>query len=100
MTGIAISELAAEEEEEEDEGIAEQNPSSNMADAAEVPKDTNKKEKEEDDELAEYDLDKYDEEDAGEREGVFTLVYSLFSVSYNLSLVFTYHVSTLYPCLI
>ncbi|XP_035537321.1 periodic tryptophan protein 1 homolog [Morone saxatilis] len=55
-----LGELAAEDEEEEDEGIAsEPNPSSDTADVAEVPKDEN----EEDDELAEYGLDKYDEED-------------------------------------
>lgn len=60
-----LGELAAQDEEEEDEGIAtEQNPNSNMADVDESPKDENKEEKEEDDELAEYDLDKYDEEDA------------------------------------
>uniref|UniRef100_A0A3B5AJU5 PWP1 homolog, endonuclein n=1 Tax=Stegastes partitus TaxID=144197 RepID=A0A3B5AJU5_9TELE len=53
-------ELAAEEEEEEDEGVSlEQNRSNVTADDAEAPKDEN----EEDDELAEYGLDKYDEED-------------------------------------
>uniref|UniRef100_A0A8P4KH11 PWP1 homolog, endonuclein n=1 Tax=Dicentrarchus labrax TaxID=13489 RepID=A0A8P4KH11_DICLA len=47
-------------DEEEDEGIAsEPNPGSDTPDVAEVPKDEN----EEDDELAEYGLDKYDEED-------------------------------------
>lgn len=60
-----LGELAAEEEEEDDEGIAcEENPSSSMADVAEAPKDENEGEKEEDDELAEYGLDKYDEEDS------------------------------------
>ncbi|KAM9334456.1 periodic tryptophan protein 1 homolog isoform 2-T2 [Symphorus nematophorus] len=59
-----LGELAAEEEEEEDEGIGEQNPDSNPADIAEVPKDENEEGREEDDELAEYGLDKYDEEDA------------------------------------
>lgn len=59
-----IRELAAEEgEEDEDEGIAsEQN--SNPPDIAEVPKDGEVKE--EDDELAEYGLENYDEEDTGE----------------------------------
>lgn len=58
-----ISELAAEEvEEDEDEGIAsEQN--SNAPDIAEVLKDGEVKE--EDDELAEYGLENYDE-DTGE----------------------------------
>ncbi|XP_070709861.1 periodic tryptophan protein 1 homolog isoform X1 [Pempheris klunzingeri] len=52
---------AAEEEEEEDEGIAsEQIPDDNTGDVAEVPKNEN----EEDDELAEYGLDKYDEDDS------------------------------------
>ncbi len=74
-----IRELAAEEEEEEDEGIGEQNPESITADAAEVPKDENKEGNEEDDELAEYGLDKYDEEDTGE--GMFTpCSLCLFSV--------------------
>ncbi|XP_008301170.1 periodic tryptophan protein 1 homolog isoform X1 [Stegastes partitus] len=55
-----LGELAAEEEEEEDEGVSlEQNRSNVTADDAEAPKDEN----EEDDELAEYGLDKYDEED-------------------------------------
>ncbi|XP_070784967.1 periodic tryptophan protein 1 homolog isoform X2 [Enoplosus armatus] len=61
-----LGELAAEDEEEEDEGIAcEQDPKSNTEDVAEVPKDENEEGKEEDDELAEYGLDKYDEEDIG-----------------------------------
>lgn len=34
---------------------------------AEVPKDRKDSGKEEEDELAEYELDKYDEEDVGER---------------------------------
>ncbi|XP_019121187.1 periodic tryptophan protein 1 homolog [Larimichthys crocea] len=56
-----LGELAAEEEEEEDEGIAcEQTPE----DVAEAAKDENKEDKDEDDELAEYGLDKYDEEDS------------------------------------
>ncbi|XP_069556061.1 periodic tryptophan protein 1 homolog [Brachyistius frenatus] len=53
-----LGELAAEEEEEDDEGLPpEQNPDNVAADVAEAPK-------EEDDELAEYRLDRYDEEDA------------------------------------
>ncbi|TKS90881.1 Periodic tryptophan protein 1 -like protein [Collichthys lucidus] len=56
-----LGELVAEEEEEEDEGIAcEQTPE----DLAEAPKDEDKEDKDEDDELAEYGLDKYDEEDS------------------------------------
>uniref|UniRef100_A0A8P4K5F5 Periodic tryptophan protein 1 homolog n=1 Tax=Dicentrarchus labrax TaxID=13489 RepID=A0A8P4K5F5_DICLA len=55
-----LGELVVEDDEEEDEGIAsEPNPGSDTPDVAEVPKDEN----EEDDELAEYGLDKYDEED-------------------------------------
>lgn len=57
---------AEEEEEDEDEGIAELNPNSDGAEAAETPEDENEDDKEEDDELAEYGLDKYDEEDSGE----------------------------------
>ncbi|XP_041820021.1 periodic tryptophan protein 1 homolog [Chelmon rostratus] len=56
-----LGELAVEDEEEEDEGIASEQ---NTADIAETPKDGNEEEKGEDDELAEYGLDKYDEEDA------------------------------------
>lgn len=65
---------AEEEEEEEDEGIApEPNASSSLADATEAPKEARDdvKQKGEEDELAEYDLDKYDEEDTGEGERSF-----------------------------
>lgn len=58
-----LGELAAEEEEEEDEGIGEQAHSSDTADVAESPKRQNEDENEDVDELAEYGLDKYDEED-------------------------------------
>lgn len=61
---VEIRELAAEEAEEEDEGIvAEENPDSDTADSTEVPKGAG--DKEEEDELAEYELEKYDEEDIG-----------------------------------
>uniref|UniRef100_A0A3Q1CCT5 PWP1 homolog, endonuclein n=1 Tax=Amphiprion ocellaris TaxID=80972 RepID=A0A3Q1CCT5_AMPOC len=56
-----LGELAAEEEEEEDEGLPPEPSGSNIADEAEAPKD--EEGNEEDDELAEYGLDKYDEED-------------------------------------
>ncbi|XP_073337084.1 periodic tryptophan protein 1 homolog [Pagrus major] len=59
-----LGDLAAEEEEDEDEGIAELNPNIDGAEAAESPTDENEDDKEEDDELAEYGLDKYDEEDS------------------------------------
>lgn len=60
-----LGELAAEEEDDDDEGIAcEDIPDSNTEDAAGVAKDENEDGKEEDDELAEYGLDRYDEEDA------------------------------------
>ncbi|CAJ1054916.1 periodic tryptophan protein 1 homolog [Xyrichtys novacula] len=49
----------AEDEEEDDEGIA----SDPIPEVAETPEDGNGEENEEDDELAEYGLDKYDEED-------------------------------------
>ncbi|XP_068162767.1 periodic tryptophan protein 1 homolog [Antennarius striatus] len=61
-----LGERDAEDEEEEDEGIvSEPSANSNLADNAEVLKDESEEAKEqgEDDELAEYDLDKYDEED-------------------------------------
>lgn len=59
-----LGEQAAEEAEEEDEGIVtEQNPDSDTADSTEVPKGGNAGDKEEEDELAEYELEKYDEED-------------------------------------
>ena len=58
---------AVEDDEEEDEGLPpDQNPTHEMDDAAEAPNDENDKGEEEDDELAEYGLDKYDEEDLGE----------------------------------
>lgn len=43
-----------------------ESPSDATANVAEGPKDENEEGKEEDDELAEYGLDKYDEEDTGE----------------------------------
>ncbi|XP_041833680.1 periodic tryptophan protein 1 homolog [Melanotaenia boesemani] len=59
-----LGDLAAEDEEEDDEGLpSEQNPSNATADAAEVPKDESDEGVEEDEELAEYGLDRYDEED-------------------------------------
>ncbi|XP_034381667.1 periodic tryptophan protein 1 homolog [Cyclopterus lumpus] len=59
-----LGELAAEEDEDDDEGIAcEENPDGNTTDVAGVPEDDDEDVKEEDDELAEYGLDRYDEED-------------------------------------
>ncbi|KAM6961895.1 periodic tryptophan protein 1 homolog [Tautogolabrus adspersus] len=58
-----LGDLAAEEEEEEDDEGISSDPNSNITEAAEAPKDGNKDEQEEEDELAEYGLDKYDEED-------------------------------------
>uniref|UniRef100_A0A665WY80 Periodic tryptophan protein 1 homolog n=1 Tax=Echeneis naucrates TaxID=173247 RepID=A0A665WY80_ECHNA len=86
-----LPELAAEEEEEEDdEGIApDQNSVSIETDVNEIPKDDNKERKDEDDDLAEYELDRYDEEDSGES-GVclqhsllFTLQIKLFLLQYE-----------------
>lgn len=73
---LLIRELAAEEEEEEDEGIAcEQTPE----DVAEAAKDENKEDKDDDDELAEYGLDKYDEEDSGKGQSLCTVcIFSLY----------------------
>uniref|UniRef100_A0A7N8XL99 Periodic tryptophan protein 1 homolog n=1 Tax=Mastacembelus armatus TaxID=205130 RepID=A0A7N8XL99_9TELE len=52
------------DDEDDDEGMApEQNPNSVTDDVAEVSKDENEDRKEDNDELAEYGLDKYDEED-------------------------------------
>ncbi|KAK5876955.1 hypothetical protein CesoFtcFv8_026253 [Champsocephalus esox] len=60
-----IGELAAEEEEDDDEGICEDNLDGNTAeDVAAVPKKKNEDGKVDDDELAEYGLERYDEEDA------------------------------------
>ncbi|XP_035003232.1 periodic tryptophan protein 1 homolog [Hippoglossus stenolepis] len=57
--------LAAEEEEDDDEGLpAEPSADEITAEVAEVPKDENEDGKEEDDGLAEYGLDRYDEEDS------------------------------------
>ncbi|KAF3705085.1 Periodic tryptophan protein 1 -like protein [Channa argus] len=57
-----LGELTAEDEEEDDEGMAPEGESPNDV-TAEVPKAENEEVKEEYDELAEYGLDKYDEED-------------------------------------
>lgn len=97
-----IRELAAGDEEDEDEGIvSEQNANSDSADIADVPTAGNEKEKgkEEDDELAEYELDKYDEEDTGEE----MIIYILFSccsvVSCHLACVYLNFVwVTLHVC--
>lgn len=63
---IQIREIAAEEAEEEDEGIvSELNPDSDTADSTEVPQRRSAGDKGEEDELAEYELEKYDEEDIG-----------------------------------
>lgn len=73
-----IRELAAGDEEDEDEGIvSEQNANSDSADIVDdpTPGTGNKSEKDEDNELAEYELDKYDEEDIGES----MIIYILFS---------------------
>ncbi|XP_075967835.1 periodic tryptophan protein 1 homolog [Anarhichas minor] len=60
-----LGHLAAEEDEDDDEGIAcEENPDGNTADVAGDPKGDDEDGKEEEDELAEYGLDRYDEEDA------------------------------------
>uniref|UniRef100_A0A3P8TS78 Periodic tryptophan protein 1 homolog n=1 Tax=Amphiprion percula TaxID=161767 RepID=A0A3P8TS78_AMPPE len=71
-------ELAAEEEEEEDEGLPPEPSGSNIADEAEAPKD--EEGNEEDDELAEYGLDKYDEEDTGDADS-FLAGLTVFSTN-------------------
>lgn len=58
-------EQAAEEEEDDDEGIAT-DVNDIAPDVAGAPENKNEEEKEEEDELAEYGLDKYDEEEDGE----------------------------------
>lgn len=63
----APRELAAEDEEEDAEGVPVEE-----SDTAEVPQDESEEGKE--DELAEYGLDKYDEEDAGEEGARCSLV--------------------------
>ncbi|KAM3858779.1 periodic tryptophan protein 1 homolog isoform 2-T2 [Diretmus argenteus] len=63
-TKAELGERACGDDEEEDEGIAgEQELSDSPAEDAQVPKDENEEGREEDDELAEYGLDKYDDED-------------------------------------
>lgn len=69
-----------------------ESPSDATADIAESPKDENEGGKEEVDELAEYGLDKYDEEDVGEDvcaqffgkywpNGLLPIMYTLISLS-------------------
>lgn len=58
--------MAVEEEEEEDGERLPPEGQSTIDVSADVAKFDDKEEKEEDDELAEYGLDKYDEEDTGE----------------------------------
>lgn len=59
-------ELAAGDEEEEDEGIeAEPHPNSQSGDVPAATAEGSRQQKGENDDLAEYELDKYDEEDAG-----------------------------------
>uniref|UniRef100_A0A3Q1CAF4 PWP1 homolog, endonuclein n=1 Tax=Amphiprion ocellaris TaxID=80972 RepID=A0A3Q1CAF4_AMPOC len=66
------------EEEEEDEGLPPEPSGSNIADEAEAPKD--EEGNEEDDELAEYGLDKYDEEDTGDADS-FLAGLTVFSTN-------------------
>uniref|UniRef100_UPI003AAF5F13 periodic tryptophan protein 1 homolog isoform X1 n=1 Tax=Centroberyx gerrardi TaxID=166262 RepID=UPI003AAF5F13 len=62
-----LGEQAGEDEEDDDEGIGGEQKLSDVtteAEAAGVPRDENEEGREEDDELAEYGLDRYDEEDS------------------------------------
>lgn len=66
LAAFISREVADEDGEEDDEGVhLEQNPSSKSADVDSSLRDEDDREEEED-ELAEYGLDKYDEEDTGE----------------------------------
>lgn len=60
-----IRQQEAEEEEEEDEGIVDEQCPSDTVDVARAPKEEAEGGEEDEDELAEYGLDKYDE-DTGE----------------------------------
>lgn len=65
--------MAAEEEDEDVDAVA---PESNTAvEEAENPNNKNEEGKEEEDELAEYGLDRYDEEDVGESDAEAVLFY-------------------------
>lgn len=75
-----IRDLAAEDgEDDDDEGMPpDPNPINETPVAAESPSDENDEGVEEDDELAEYGLDKYDEEDAGKSWSIWDFSHPLF----------------------
>lgn len=69
------------EEVEEDEGIAgEENIDDDTTEDAIARKDENERVRDEDDELAEYGLDKYDEEDTGEDDDVVYVSSAFFAM--------------------
>lgn len=66
-----------------------ESPSDATADVADGPKDENEEGKEEDDELAEYGLDKYDEEDVGE--DVCAQLFGKYLTVYCLLCILKFH---------
>lgn len=88
-------ELAAGDEEEEDEGIeAEPHQNSYSGDVPAATAEGSRQQKGENDDLAEYELDKYDEEDAGRN---FLTIFNLYF--FFLFMDFLYVYQYLYMCM-